>query len=45
MASLRWGALGALGFGWLVQLMGYRAGSLMAGLNLMSGALLFRRKR
>jgi MFS family permease len=45
MASLSGAALGALGFGWMAQLVGYRAGFLMAGLVLMSGALLFWRKR
>ena len=45
MASLTGGAVGALGFGWLAQFVGYRAGFLIAGLILMSGALLFWRKR
>jgi MFS family permease len=45
MASLSGGALGALGFGWMAQLVGYRAGFLIAGLILMGGALLFWRKR
>lgn len=45
MASLSGGALGALGFGWMAQLVGYRAGFLIAGLILMSGAFVFWRKR
>lgn len=45
MASLSGGALGALGFGWMAQFVGYRAGFLIAGLILMSGAFLFWRKR
>ena len=45
MASVSGGALGALGFGWMAQFVGYRVGFLIAGLILMSGALLFWRKR
>lgn len=45
MAGLGGGALGAFGFGWMAQFVGYRVGFLMAGLILMSGALLFWRKR
>ena len=45
MASLSGAALGALGFGWMAQFVGYRVGFLMAGLLLMSGALLSWRKR
>lgn len=45
MASLSGGALGALGFGWMAQLVGYRIGFLIAGLILTGGALLFWRNR
>jgi len=45
MASLGGGAVGALGFGWMAQLVGYRAGFLIAGSILMSGAFVFWRKR
>jgi MFS family permease len=45
MAALAGGASGAIGFGWLAQLVGYRPGFVMAGLVLMVGALLFWRKR
>jgi len=45
MASLSGGALGALGFGWIAQLVGYRTGFLIAGLILTNGALLFWRNR
>jgi MFS family permease len=45
MASLSGGAVGAAGFGWLAELVGYRAAFLMAGVFLMGGALFFWRKR
>jgi len=45
MASVCGGAFGALGFGWMAQVVGYRVGFLIAGLILMSGALFFARKR
>jgi MFS family permease len=45
MASLTGGALGALGFGWMAQLVGYRVGFAIAGLILMNGAFLFWRRR
>jgi MFS family permease len=44
-ASLTGAAVGALGFGWLVELVGYRAGFVMAGLVLALGAGVFWRKR
>jgi hypothetical protein len=37
--------VGAAGFGWLAELVGYRAAFLMAGVFLMGGALFFWRKR
>ena len=44
IASLGGGALGAVGFGWLAELIGYEAAFLLAGLILMSGPLVFWRK-
>lgn len=45
MAALAGGALGAIGFGWMAELLGYRQGFVVAGLILVAGALLFWRKR
>jgi MFS family permease len=45
MAALTGGAVGAIGFGWLAQLVGYRPGFVVAGVTLAVGALLFWRKR
>lgn len=45
MAALTGGALGAIGFGWMAQLLGYRQGFVIAGLILALGALLFWRRR
>ena len=45
MAALTGGAIGAIGFGWLVELVGYRPGFVMAGLILALGAFLFWRRR
>ncbi len=45
MAALTGGATGAIGFGWLAQLVGYRPAFVTAGLILVVGALVFWRKR
>lgn len=45
MAALTGGALGAIGFGWMAELAGYRVGFVAAGLILAAGALVFWRKR
>jgi MFS family permease len=45
LAALIGGAFGAMGFGWLAQLLGYRPGFAMAGLVLAAGAVVFWRKR
>lgn len=45
MAALTGGAVGAIGFGWLAQLVGYRPGFVAAGLILGVGPVIFWRKR
>ncbi len=45
MASLAGAALGAAGFGWLAERVGYRAAFVAAALPLLGGAWLFWRKR
>ncbi|HSB72809.1 MAG TPA: MFS transporter [Candidatus Methylomirabilis sp.] len=45
IAVLLGGATGAFGFGWLVELLGYRPGFLLVGLLLATGAGVFWRKR
>lgn len=45
MASLIGGAVGAIGFGWLVELVGYRPGFVVASIVLALGAGIFWRKR
>ncbi len=45
MAALTGGAIGAIGFGWLAQHVGYRPGFVTAGLLLAVGAFVFWRKR
>lgn len=45
MAALTGGAVGAIGFGWLAQHVGYRPGFVATGLLLAVGALVFWRKR
>lgn len=45
MAGLSGGALGAFGFGWMAEFLGYRVGFLAAGLLLIGGTLIFWRKR
>jgi MFS family permease len=45
MAALTGGAVGAIGFGWLAQHVGYRPGFVATGLVLGLGALVFWRKR
>jgi MFS family permease len=45
MAALTGGAVGAIGFGWLAQLVGYRPGFVVAGVTLAVGALLFWRRK
>jgi MFS family permease len=45
IAVLTGGAVGAFGFGWLVEFLGYRPGFILVGLILISGAGVFRRRR
>jgi MFS family permease len=45
MAALTGGAVGAIGFGWLAQLLGYRPGFVVASLILAIGVVIFWRKR
>ncbi len=45
MAALTGAGCGAIGFGWLAQLVGYRPGFVMVGLVLLLGALVFWRRR
>lgn len=45
LAALAGGAVGAIGFGWLAQLAGYRPAFVMAGLILAVGVVIFWRKR
>jgi MFS family permease len=45
IAVLMGGAAGAFGFGWLVELLGYRPGFLMIGLILVGGAGVFWQRR
>ncbi|OGC01066.1 MAG: hypothetical protein A3G35_14645 [candidate division NC10 bacterium RIFCSPLOWO2_12_FULL_66_18] len=45
MAALTGGAVGAIGFGWLAEVLGYRQGFVVAGLILVAGALLFWRRQ
>ena len=45
MASLTGAAIGAIGFGWLVELVGYRPGFVVASIVLALGAGIFWRKR
>ena len=45
LAALTGGAFGAIGFGWLAELLGYRPGFVIAGLILTVGAVAFWKKR